>query len=100
MEKARIDAIYKWAEKKREKYMYEYQNSGNPSSLRTYERYDDICDICAAAERAYSEEDELRRRIHKNQLDQIVRLIDMKRVAPGKVFDYDEVEKMMRRMMI
>ena len=59
MEKNRIEEIYKWAEKRRQKYNYEYQNSGSASSLRTYERYDDICEICVAAERQSKDEDEM-----------------------------------------
>lgn len=100
MEKAKIDAIYKWADKKRNKYNYEYQNSGSPSALKTYERYDDICEICGAAERQSKDEDELRMRMGRNQRAVMEQFDDMMRVSRGKTFTAEEVKTWMGKMML
>lgn len=97
---ATINRIYKWADKNRQKYNSEYQQSGSSSALKTFEKYDDICDICCAAERGKSEEDEVRKHIHKNQAAMIEELRDIQKVSPSKTFTYDDVEKWMRRMMV
>lgn len=100
MEKNRIEEIYKWAEKRRQKYNYEYQNSGSASSLRTYERYDDICEICAAAERQSKDEDEMRMRMLKNQQAVIEQFDDMISVSRGKTFSAEDVRNWMRKMIM
>ena len=100
MNKATIDKIYSWADKRRKKYNNEYQQSGCASSLRTYERYDDICEICGAAERGSAEEDEMRLRIHKNQQAVLNQFDDMMSVSRGKTFSDNEVREWMRRMMV
>ena len=95
----RIDEIFKWADRKRSKYDEEYQQTGNPSSMRTYQRYDDICDICGWAEQGIKDVDETHMRILKNQRKMIEQLLDVKKVDPSKTFTYSEVEEWMRRMM-
>lgn len=95
-----IKRIYRWADKNRQKYQNEYQLSGSPSALRTFEKYDDICDICIAAEKGVEEEDTTRKHILSNQLAVIDRLHDVQKVAPGKKFEYSEVEEWMRKMMV
>lgn len=97
---ATINRIYAWADKKRIKYNNEYQMSGSPSAMKTFERYDDICDICLLAERGGAEEDLMRKHIHKNQMAHIDRLRDLRNVSPGKTFSYAEVEDWMRGMMV
>lgn len=99
-DKATIDRIYKWANKNRQKYQDVYQMSGSPSAMRTFEKYDDICDICIAAENGVAEEDETRKHIHNNQMAVIDRLRDMRSVAPSKTFSYADVEEWMRKMMV
>ena len=99
-DKATIDRIYKWADKNRIKYYNEYQQGGSPSALKTSEKYDDICDICRAAEREVSEEDELKKHIHKNQMYIIDQLKEVQKVSSSKAFTYEEVEKWVRKMMI
>lgn len=95
-----IKRIYRWADKNRQKYQNEYQLSGSPSAMKTFEKYDDICDICIAAEKGVAEEDETRKHIHSNQMAVIDRLNDMRKVASGKRFTYSEVEEWMRKMMV
>jgi len=97
---ATINRIYKWANEKRQKYEDDYQQTGSPSSMRTYERYEDICDICAAAERVKVEEDKLKKHVLQNQMHIIARLYDVRRVSPNKTFTYEEVEEWMRKMMM
>ena len=97
---ATINRIYKWADQNRIKYQDRYQTDGSPSAMKTFERYDDICDICRAAEIGKSEEDEVKKHIHKNQMAAIERLHDMKKVSPGKSFNYADVEEWMRKMMV
>ena len=99
-DKATIDRIYAWADKNRKKYYDTYQQSGSASAMRTFERYDDICDICEAAERGVAEEDETKKHILSNQKAMLDRLDDLRKVAPGKKFGYAEVEEWMRRMMV
>lgn len=95
-----INKIYRWADQNRIKYQERYQMDGSPSALKTFERYDDICDICRAAEVGKSEEDEVKKHILKNQLAMIDSLRDMRKVAPGKEFSYADVEMWMRKMMV
>ena len=95
-----IDKIYKWADKNRIKYNSIYQMDGSPSAMKTYEKYDDICDICLAAQNGISEEDKTKKHIHRNQIAQIDQLKDLQKVSPGKTFTYEEVEQWMRRMMV
>ena len=95
-----INRIYKWADQNRIKYQDKYQMDGSPSALKTFERYDDICDICRAAEIGKAEEDKVKKHIHKNQMAMIDSLHDMKKVSPGKSFDYVDVEEWMRKMMM
>lgn len=95
-----INRIYKWADKNRQKYMNNYQQSGSPSAMKTFEKYDDICDICIAAEKGVAEEDETKKHILTNQMAILDRFRDMRTVAPGKLFDYAEVEEWMRKMMV
>ena len=95
-----INRIYKWADKNRQKYMNNYQQSGSPSAMKTFEKYDDICDICIAAEKGVSEEDMTKKHILSNQKAMLERLDDLRKVAPGKKFGYAEVEEWMRKMMV
>ena len=95
-----INRIYKWADKNRQKYMNNYQQSGSPSAMKTFEKYDDICDICIAAEKGVAEEDETKKHILMNQMAILDSLHDMRKVAPGKTFDYSDVEEWMRKMMV
>lgn len=97
---ATINRIYKWADQNRIKYQDKYQMDGSPSALKTFERYDDICDICRAAEIGKSEEDETKKHILNNQMAMLDSLHDMKKVSPGKSFDYADVEEWMRKMMV
>ena len=97
---ATINRIYKWADQNRIKYQDKYQMDGSPSALKTFERYDDICDICRAAEIGKSHEDETKKHILKNQMAMLDSLHDMKKVSPGKSFDYADVEEWMRKMMV
>lgn len=97
---ATINRIYKWADQNRIKYQDKYQMDGSPSAMKTFERYDDICDICRAAEIGKAEEDEVKKHIHKNQMAMLDSLHDMKKVAPAKSFSYADVEKWMRKMMV
>jgi hypothetical protein len=100
MEQERIDKVYEWADKNRIKYQEAYQLDGKPSQLRTYERYDDICEICAAASKQVAEEDVFRQRLRKTQLQIIEMFRDSEKVGPGKTFSYNEVEDLMRKMMV
>lgn len=100
MDKARIDAVYDWADKNRKKYQQSYQETGSSSALRTFERYDDICDICAAAEKQVIEEDVFRDRMRCSQRGIIEWFMDTKNVEPGKTFTHEEVADMMRRMLV
>lgn len=95
-----ISKIYKWADKNRIKYNNIYQMDGSPSAMRTFEKYDDICDICLAAEQGISEEDTVKNHIHKNQLGVLGQLHDLKLASPSLTFSYEDVEKWMRRMMV
>lgn len=95
-----INRIYKWANKNRQKYQDAYQMSGSPSAMKTFERYDDICDICLAAETGKAEENLTKKHILRNQTATIEKLRDLQKVAPGKTFDYAEVEQWMRKMMV
>lgn len=97
---ATINRIYKWADQNRIKYQDKYQMDGSPSAMKTFERYDDICDICHAAEIGKSDEDETKKHILKNQMAALDRLRDMQKVSPGKSFNYADVEKWMRKMMV
>jgi uncharacterized protein YqfB (UPF0267 family) len=99
-DKATIDRIYAWADKNRKKYYDTYQQGGSVSAMRTFEKYDDICDICIAAEKGVAEEDETKKHIHNNQMAILDRLRDIRKVAPGKIFDYAEVEEWLRKMMV
>ncbi len=99
-DQATIDRIFKWADKNRIKYNDIYQQDGSPSALKTFEKYDDICDICLAAENGVSEEDNTKKHIHKNQTGMLEQLKDLQIVSPGKTFSYEGVEKWMRRMMV
>ena len=100
MDKARIDAVYKWAVKNRDKYQQSYQETGSSSALKTFERYDDICDICIAAEKQVMEEDVFRGRMQRHQWNIIDQFLDTENVEPGKTFTHKEVAEMMRRMMV
>ena len=97
---ATINRIYKWADQNRIKYQDRYQTDGSPSAMKTFERYDDICDICRAAEIGKSEEDETKKHILKNQMAMIESLHDIRKVSPNKSFSYAEVEEWMRKMMV
>ena len=97
---ATINRIYKWADQNRIKYQNKYQLDGSPSAMRTFEKYDDICDICIAAEKGKTEEDNTRVHIYKNQIAIIDRLRDMRKVAPGKMFTYSDMEEWLRKMMV
>ena len=99
-DQAAIDRIYKWADKNRKKYETVYQIDGSPSALKTFEKYDDICDICDAASRGNSEENLVRKGLRKNQTCILEQFKDMQKVSPNKTFTYEEVEKWMRKMMI
>ena len=100
-DKSTIDAIYKWADKKRKKYEYDYQLSGNPSSLKTFERYDDICDICNAAEKGSQSEGDIRASIRRNQRQVMDSWYDMKKVTPANhAFTFKDVENWMEKMII
>jgi len=100
-DKATIDKIFKWADKNRAKYETEYQLSGSASAMKTYERYADICDICGAAARDLSDEDETRRRIRRMQNQILDGFYDLKKVnSLDKTFTWDEVEEWMRKMMV
>lgn len=96
----RIDGIYRWADRKRNYYDEEYQQTGSPSAMRTFQKYDDICDICVWAEQGLPENDEERRRRWHNQYEIIDRMLDLKKHEPEKVFTFKEVEEWMRRMVM
>ena len=97
---ATINRIYKWADQNRIKYQDKYQMDGSPSALKTFERYDDICDICRAAEIGKAEEDKVKKHIHKNQMAMIDKLHELEKFSPENKFDYDDVEMWMRKMMV
>ena len=96
-----IDAIYKWADKKRQKYQTEYQMSGSPSAMKTFERYDDICDICNAAEKGNGTKYDIYDQIRRQQRQVMDSYYDMKKVIPANhSFTFADVENWMRKMMI
>ena len=66
MDKRTLEKKVAELEKKRDKYFDLCQETGSPSSLKTYEKYDDLCDICYLALRYLSEEDEVRMRRMRN----------------------------------
>lgn len=95
-----INRIYRWADKNHKKYYDAYQQGGSASAMRTFERYDDICDICIAAEKGVAEENKTKKHSLMNQMAILDSLHDMRKVAPGKKFGYAEVEEWMRKMMV
>ena len=100
-DKSAIDAIFKWADKKRQKYQTEYQMSGSPSAMKTFERYDDICDICNAAEKGTAKDHEIREGIRKQQRQIMEQWYDMKKVTPAShTFTFKDVENWMQKMII
>lgn len=96
-----IDRIYKWADKKRQKYQYEYQMSGSPSAMKTFERYDDICDICLKAETGNKSEGEIRTDIRKAQRQIMDSYFEMKKVTPANhAFTFKDIETWMEKMLV
>ena len=95
-----INKIYEWADKNAYKYERLYQENGSPSSMRSFEKYDDIRDICQLAREYRSEVDEDRRRRMKNQNAIIDSLKEQKQFEPDHMFSYDDVEQWMRKLMI
>ena len=98
-DQATINRIYQWAEKNHQKYFDQYQMSGSSATLKTAERYDDICDICRAAEIGITDEDITRKHIRRNQGFVIDSLHGLQKVSPGKTFSFQEVENWMKKMM-
>lgn len=66
MDKTIIKQRLEELEKKRYKYHDAYQQDGSPSSLRTYEKYDDLCEICYTALKQVEEIDNERNRRIRN----------------------------------
>ena len=99
-DQATINEIYGWAKKNGDKYYQQYQQTGTPATLRTAQRYEDICDICHAAEIGNSDEDRTRKDILHNQLQMLASFDDMMSVSRGKTFTADEVKAWMRKMMV
>ena len=95
-----INKFYEWADKNASKYERLYQENGNPSSMRSFEKYEDIRDICQLAREYRNEVDEDRRRRMKNQNDIIMSFKIQKNFEPDKTFSYEDVENWMRKMMI
>ena len=93
-----IKARMRELEKKRDKYNQEYQNGGSPSALKTYEKYDDLVEICCIALRGHSEEDEVKMRISKNMSAFIKNFEDGSRFSPGKTYTATEVLELLNRM--
>lgn len=100
MNKSRIDAIYDWAAKNRDKYFDIYQQGGSPSSLRTSERYDDICEICTLAEKAADALSEFRKSSYRMQSGVMDNFNDMMNVSKGRTFTADEVRHWMEKMYV
>jgi len=97
-DQATINRIYSWAEKNYQKNFDNYQQNGTPSSLRTAERYEDIMDICRAAEIGVQDEDVTRKHIRKNLNAIIEQFEDVQKCAPGQKFTCDEVKKWLNKM--
>lgn len=93
-----IEKYLKQMEKKAAKYNYEFQMSGNPSSLRTYEKYEDLAEICRIAIRGQTEEDEENMKRRRNANAYIARVAERKQFARSKTYSLDdlidELEKM------
>lgn len=100
MTKDRIDAIYKWAKKNYDKYFDIYQWGGSPSSLRTSERYDDICEICILAEKAADVQSAIRGSMYRLQSNVMASFDDMMSVSRGKTFTGEEVRHWMEKMYV
>ena len=95
-----IEKIYEWANKNASKYERNYQETGNPSSIRTFERYEDIRDICILAREYRTDVDEEKMRRFKNQNAIIDHFKEEKEFEPDHKFTYEDVERLMRKMMI
>ena len=100
MNKSRIDAIYEWAEKNRDKYFDIYQQGGSASSLRTSERYDDICEICILAEKANDAQAAIRSSMYRLQSGVMASFDDMANVSKGRTFTIEEVKHWMEKMYV
>ena len=100
MERERITKIQAWADKQAEKYYDEYQMTGSASTLRTYEKYDDISHICGLAIRESEAEDETRMRIRRNQKAAVGRFRDAHSLQPSKTYSAKEVEEWMEKMIM
>ena len=93
-----IESRLKELEKLRDKYYMDYQQGGSASSMRTFEKYDDLCDICYAAMQGVSEEDEIRMHIRKNMTACVERFKDANRYGSGTMYTSDEVLDLLERM--
>lgn len=82
-------------EKRRDKYNNEYQQGGSPSALRTYEKYDDLCEICYEALRGCEEEDEARMRRIKNFNEFVSKFKDAAQYSPGRMYTVQEVAEIL-----
>ena len=100
MNQERIDSIYKWAKKNYDKFFDIYQQGGSPSSLRTAERYDDICEICSLAEKAADALSSFRGSTYRMQSGVMENFNDMMSVSRGKTFTADEVRNWMEKMYV
>ena len=85
-------------EKRRDKYKDDYQISGSTSSLKTYEKYDDLCEICGIALRSLSEENEVKMHILRNMNNFIKSFKDVMSVNRSKTYTGEEVLELLERM--
>ena len=90
-----IEYRLKELEKKRDKYYNEYQQGGSPSSYKTFEKYDDLCEICISALRQTEEEDSNKKRKHININAYIEKVKERETYHRGITYTTAEVVEML-----
>lgn len=91
MEREVIKYRLKELEKNRDKYYNVYQQAGSASAMRTFGKYDDLCDICYEALKSCDTEDAERTTRLKNFNAFINRYKETANYAPGKTYTTQEV---------
>ena len=98
VDKQTIDRIFKWAEENRQKYEEKYFIEGMASALKTKEKYEDICDICRAAEIWMNERAIVREEFRKYHVRVLNSFLNEKKSQQKETYTAEEVMKWMELM--
>ena len=99
VDKQTIDRIFKWADENRQKYEEKYFIEGTASALKTKEKYEDICDICRAADVGLRERTSAQAEHQKRMRRIYDAFVDEKKDLNKETYTAEEVTRWMERMM-